>query len=47
VDRIADILVIMNPLARIQPAITKATKLAQWFDALVVKPTDFARHLPF
>jgi hypothetical protein len=47
VDRIADILVIVNPLARIQPAITKATKLAHWFGALVVKATDFAHHLPF
>jgi hypothetical protein len=33
VDRIADILIIVNPLVRDQPAITKAVKLARWFGA--------------
>ena len=31
VDRITDILVIVNPLVREQPAITKAATLARWF----------------
>jgi universal stress protein E len=33
VDRIADILIIVNPLVRDQPAITKGAKLARWFGA--------------
>jgi len=35
VDRITDILVIVNPLVRDQPAITKAAKVAQWFSAQI------------
>src|ERR1700675_4443590 len=33
VDRISDILVIVNPLVRDQPAIAKAAQLALWFGA--------------
>jgi universal stress protein E len=33
VDRVSDILVIVNPLVREQPAIAKAAKLARWFGA--------------
>ena len=34
-DRITDILVVVNPLVRDQPAITKAATLARWLGASI------------